>query len=164
MTSRLTSTNESQPRVRTSHSRLLALQKRAAGFTLIEVCVAMAIGVLILGIAVISMAGMQAETQLKRMASRVETLARQSLQEAVMKQRLIQLDLNAGLGAEGRLQVKRVGDSRFRNPQRGEIWEFSPTGICEPVEVRVTNEAGVIELAFDPLTGCAVRKSIIVKS
>lgn len=160
----LASTNENQPRVSSSYTRPIGFQKGLPGFTLIEVCVAMAIGVLILGIAVISMAGMQAETQLKRMASRVETLARQSLQEAVMKQRLIQLDLNAGLAAEGRVQVKRVGESAFRNPKRGEIWEFSPTGICEPVEVRVTNEAGVIELGFDPLTGCAVRKSVIVKS
>lgn len=144
--------------------RPFVIRHSSFGFTLIEVCVAMAIGVLILGVATMSMSGMQAESQLKKMAARVETLARQSLLQAVMDQRTVQVDLNGGLGAEGRLQVKRIGDKNFRYPQRGEVWEFSPTGVCEPVEVRVSNEVGVIELGFDPLTGCAVRKSVIVKS
>lgn len=138
--------------------------KPRQGFTLIEVCVAMAIGLLILGVATMSMAGMQSEAELKKMASRVETMARDSLLRAVMQQRSVQLDLNGGLAAEGRLQVKRFGDTAFRNPQRGEVWEFSPTGVCEPVEVRVSNDVGVIELGFDPLTGCVVNRSVIVKS
>lgn len=136
----------------------------SSGFTLIEVCVAMAIGLIILGVAVMGMSGVQSEAQLKKMAARVETTARESLLKAVMNQRAVQVDLNGGLAAEGKLQVKRYGDSVFRNPQRGEVWEFSPTGVCEPVEVRVSNDVGVIELGFDPLTGCAVRKSVIVKS
>lgn len=134
------------------------------GFTLIEVCVAMAIGVLILGVATLNMAGLQAETQLKKMASRVETRARQSLLDAVMQQRVIALDFQGGLEAEGGIQVKRAGEKSFRKPRRGEVWEFSPSGICEPVEVRVFNEAGEIELAFDPLTGCTSRKEVRVKS
>jgi hypothetical protein len=32
------------------------------------------------------------------------------------------------------------------------------------VSVRVSNEAGEIELEFDPLTGVAVRKEVRVKS
>ncbi|TDU64062.1 prepilin-type N-terminal cleavage/methylation domain-containing protein [Prosthecobacter fusiformis] len=134
----------------------------AVGFTLIEVCVAMAIGVLILGVATMSMAGVQGEARLKKMAAQVESLARVSLLKAVMDQRLVRVDLNGGLPADGRVQVRRVGEKSFRNPQRGEVWEFSPTGVCEPVEVRVSNEAGEIELGFDPLTGCAVRKEVRV--
>lgn len=137
---------------------------RRSGFTLVEVCVAMAIAVLILGVATFSMAGLQGEVKLKRMAAQVESLARDSLLQAVMQQRAVTLDLNGGLGAEGRLQVRRAGDKSFRQPLRGELWEFSPTGICEPVEVRVSNEAGEIELGFDPLTGCASRKEVRVKS
>jgi prepilin-type N-terminal cleavage/methylation domain-containing protein len=137
---------------------------RRSGFTLVEVCVAMAIAVLILGVATFSMAGLQGEVKLKRMAAQVESLARDSLLQAVMQQRAVTLDLNGGLGTEGRLQVRRAGDKSFRQPLRGELWEFSPTGICEPVEVRVSNEAGEIELGFDPLTGCASRKEVRVKS
>lgn len=138
--------------------------RHSSGFTLIEVCVAMAIGLLILGVAVMGMSGVQSEAKLKKMAARVETQARESLLKAVMDQRPVQVDLNGGLGAEGKLQVKRLGERVFRNPQRGEVWEFSPTGVCEPVEVRVSNDVGVIELGFDPLTGCVVRKSVIVNS
>lgn len=137
---------------------------RQAGFTLVEVCVAMAIAVLILGVATFSMAGLQGEVKLKRMASQVESLARESLLQAVMNQRVVTLDLQGGLGTEGRLQVRRVGDKTFRQPVRGEVWEFSPTGICEPLDVRVSNEVGEIELGFDPLTGCAMRKEVRVKS
>lgn len=140
------------------------IQGQRGAFTLIEVCVAMAIGLLILGIATINMAGLQSETQLKKMAARVETLARESLLSAVISQRSVQLSLDGDLAAEGTLQVRRFGDRTFRNPARGEVWEFSPTGVCEPVEVRVSNSVGVIELGFDPLTGCTVRKSVIVKS
>jgi hypothetical protein len=61
------------------------------------------------------------------------------------------------------LQVRRVGENTFRAPKRGETWEFSPTGICEPIEVRMSGPAGVIELAFDPLTACAKHKSIQIR-
>ncbi|MCW0219850.1 MAG: prepilin-type N-terminal cleavage/methylation domain-containing protein [Prosthecobacter sp.] len=141
------------------------LRARSFGFTLVEVCVAMAIGLLILGVAVMGMSGVRSEAVLKKMAARIETEARESLLQAVMEQRTVQVNLNDSLGdSHGRLQVKRYGDAKFRNPTRGEVWEFSPTGVCEPVEVRVSNEVGVIELGFDPLTGCAVRKSVIVNS
>ena len=137
---------------------------RHLGFTLIEVCVAMAIGVLILGVATLSMAGVQGEARLKKMAAQVESRARGSLLEVVMEQRAVRVDLAGGLGVEGRVQVRRVGERAFRNPQKGEVWDFSPTGVCEPVSVRVSNEAGEIELEFDPLTGVAVRKEVRVKS
>ncbi len=136
-----------------------------SGFTLIEVCVAMAIAVVILGVATMALSGLQQEGALKRAAARIETQARQALLDAVTGQRSIEIALNAGaLGGEGRLQVRRYGETTFRDPKPGESWEFSSTGICEPIEVRLSSEAGVIELGFDPLTGCAKRKSVIVKA
>jgi len=122
----------------------------------------MALGVLIIGVAVIGISGLHDEARLKRAASRIETTARESLLSAITQQRVIEVDLAGGLGGEGRVQVRRTGDKTFRDPQRGEVWEFSPTGVCEPIEVRVMNPGGVIELGFDPLTGCARRKSVIV--
>lgn len=136
---------------------------RHSAFTLVEICIAMALSMLLLGIATFAISGLQDEARLKRTASQMETTARQSLQQAVMDQRLIEVVLEAGsFGGDGRLQVKRLGEKTFRNPSRGEVWEFSPTGVCEPLEVRLSNSCGVIELGFDPLTGCAVRKSVIV--
>jgi len=138
--------------------------RQNAGFTLVEICIAMGLCMLLLGIATLSVTGMQDQARLKRSAADIESTARHTLQEAVMKQRLIELALDGGLGGQegGRVQIKRLGDKAFRNAKRGEVWEFSPTGICEPLEVRVTSPSGTIELGFDPLTACAVRRSIIV--
>ncbi|MCA1964186.1 MAG: type II secretion system GspH family protein [Prosthecobacter sp.] len=139
--------------------------KAACGFTLIEVCIAMGLCMMILGIGALSITGMQDQARLKKAAAEIERTARQTLQESISTRQLITLALDGTLGQEaGRVQIKRVGDKDFRNARRGEVWEFSPTGICEPIEVRITSPAGVIELAFDPLTACAVRKNVSVKS
>jgi hypothetical protein len=125
----------------------------------------MGLCMLLLGIATLSFTGLQDEARLKRAASDLESTARQTLQKAVMEQRLIALSLDGSLGGDGgQLQVKRVGEKVFRKADKGEIWEFSPTGICEPIEVRITHSGGIIEMAFDPLTACAVRKNVIVNS
>ena len=125
----------------------------------------MGLCMLLLGIATLSFTGLQDEARLKRTASEIEGTARHSLQQAVMEQRLITLALDGSLGGDGgQVQVKRVGEKVFRKADKGEIWEFSPSGICEPIEVRITHSGGIIELAFDPLTACAVRKSVIVNS
>lgn len=138
-------------------------------FTLLEVCIAMGIGALMIGIAVMGVSGVQEEHRLRKTASAIETQVRQSLLEAIASQRPVRLALGAGaenatpLSAGGRLSIRRYGENRFRDPQRGEVWEFSPTGICEPIDLRVLAPGGSIELAFDPLTGCARDRSILVK-
>ena len=125
----------------------------------------MGLCMLLLGIATLSFTGLQDEARLKRAASDMESMARQTLQKAVMEQRLIALSLDGSLGGDGgQVQVKRVGEKVFRKADKGELWEFSPTGICEPIEVRITHSEGIIEMAFDPLTACAVRKNVIVNS
>ncbi|MBB5033247.1 pilus assembly FimT family protein [Prosthecobacter vanneervenii] len=138
-----------------------------AGFTLLEIIVAMALTLLIIGIAAVSISGVRAEDQLRRAAAVIETTARQNLMQALNSQQTVRMDLTSGAfgaGDEfgGMLLVRRYGESAFRKPRRGEAWEFSPTGICEPIEVRISGPAGQIEIGFDPLTACARRKSIQV--
>jgi type II secretory pathway pseudopilin PulG len=141
---------------------------RAAGFTLLEIIVAMSLLILVIGIAVMSISGVHDEDRLRRAAAVIETSARQYLLQALKTQQTVRIELSAGAFSVdqefgGMLQVRRVGENVFRAPKRGEGWEFSPTGICEPIEVRLSGSAGVIEIAFDPLTACAKRKSIQVK-
>lgn len=131
-------------------------------FTLLEVCLALTLATLVFGVAVLGISGLQAEAALKRSASQVETTARESLLRAVTSQRTIVLGLPGGLGIEGQMLIKRYGEKEFRAPKRGEVWEFNPTGICEPLEVRLSSPAGIIELCFDPLTACAIKKNVIV--
>lgn len=135
-----------------------------AAFTLLEVCLAMAVAVLLVGVATLNISGLRQEVGLKRAASRVEALARQSLLRAVTDQKrvIVPLDASALEAAATALWVRRAGEKEFRKPRTGEIWEFSPTGVLEPVEVRLACPEGMIELAFDPLTGCARRRSVVV--
>jgi type II secretory pathway pseudopilin PulG len=130
----------------------------SAGFTLVEVIVAMSIAMLLVGVASLSITAVSDENELRRAAASIEMTARDSLLQAVSDYRPVQLEL-ASFGA---VQVRRYGEKNFRAPASGETWEFSPTGVCEPVELRITSEAGTIELGFDPLTGCARKRNIIV--
>lgn len=132
-------------------------------FTLLEVIVAMSIGLIVLGVSVLSISGVQDENRLRRQATDIEETVREALFEAVSTQRPVRLALDGGLGGDGAVLVRRFGERKFREARRGEFWEFSPTGICEPIEVRVESSLGEIELAFDPLTGMAKRRGIIVK-
>lgn len=141
---------------------------RATGFTLIELVLAMTITILVIGVAVLSVSGVRAEDRLRRAAAIIETSARQNMLQALNSQQTVRMQLTSGAfgtGEEfnGMLQVRRVGESAFRKLKTGEAWEFSPTGICEPIEVRISGEAGQIEIGFDPLTACARRKSIQVR-
>jgi type II secretory pathway pseudopilin PulG len=141
---------------------------RHSAFTLIELCMAMAITILVIGVAVLSISGVRDEDKLRRAAAIIETTARQNLLQALNSQQTVRMELTSGTFGtseefSGMLQVRRVGENVFRAPKRGESWEFSPTGICEPIEVRLSGEAGQIEIGFDPLTACAKRKSIQVK-
>lgn len=141
---------------------------RRAAFTLIELIMAMTITILVIGVAVLSISGVRDEDKLRRAAAVIETTARQNLLQALNTQQTVRMDLSVGAfgaGDEfgGMLQVRRYGEAAFRKPKRGEAWEFSPSGICEPIEVRISGPAGQIEIGFDPLTACAKRKSIQVK-
>lgn len=133
------------------------------GFTLLEVIIAMSIGLVVIGVAVMGVSSVRDDQTLRRIASEVETSVRDALFEAVATQRPIRLALDGGIAGEGVVLVRRYGEKKFRPAERGEYWEFSPTGICEPIAVQVHHSLGQIELEFDPLTGMARRRGIIVK-
>jgi len=150
------------------HATSLAPRGLRHGFTLVEMLVALGITMLILGISIISIAGVQKEDQLRRAVSMIETTARENLLQAVSTQQLVTMSLTAGfMGSAqdfgGKLEIRRVGERAFRAPKRGENWEFRPTGICEPIELRLTGPGGTVELAFDALTACAKRKTLDFK-
>lgn len=129
-----------------------------AGFTLVEVIVALSIAMLLIGVSALSITAVNDEGKLRREATQIEMTVRDSLMKAVSGYNAVQLDF----GSFGAVQVRRYGEKAFRAPKPGESWEFSPTGVCEPVEIRVTREEGSIELGFDPLTGCARKRNIVV--
>lgn len=156
-----TTSQASQP----SGALLLAPCSLSKAFTLVEICIAMTIGMLILGVAVLGITGVQEEQKLRESAAMIESTARDSLLKAIAEHRPVQLSLAGGItGAEGSVEIKRYGEREYRKPDRAEVWEFSPTGVCEPLHLRITSATGTIELGFDPLTGCARSKNIIVSN
>ncbi|HUF62806.1 MAG TPA: type II secretion system protein [Verrucomicrobiales bacterium] len=51
------------------------------------------------------------------------------------------------------LQVRRWGEMNWRLPgELGDRWVFEPSGICEPISVRLNHETSYVELTFNPLT------------
>lgn len=151
--------------MKTFRIRRPTLAASRSGFSLIEVCIAMTIGILILGVAALSISGVREEQKLRESAAVIESTARDSLLKAIAEHRPVQLSFGAGIGgADGSIEVRRYGEHKYRKPGADETWEFSPTGICEPVEIRVTSSTGVIEMGFDPLTGCARKKNISVNN
>jgi len=134
-------------------------------FTLIEMLVVLSIITLLFGVSIISISGVKEEDRLRRAVAMVEKSARENLLMAVRDQRLVRMSLEAGSFGPasdfgGKLEIRRVGERVFRAPKRGEVWEFNPTGICEPIEVRLSGSGGTVELAFDALTACAKRKTL----
>lgn len=158
-------------------SQQARLRAQPAGFTLLEVIVALSIALLLIGISTLSINGIQDEHKLRKISALIENTARGSLMRAVADSRRVFVELGPNsivapttqatdipedYAFEGNLEVRRYGEKAFRRPGHGEIWEFSPTGVCEPLELRVSNATGTIELAFDPLTGMARKRSIVV--
>lgn len=150
---------------------------RRAGFTLLEVIVALSIALLLIGVSTLSISGIQDEHKLRKISSLIENTARGSLMRAVSDSRRVFVELGPNsivapttqatdipedYAFEGNLEIRRYGEKAFRRPDHGEVWEFSPTGVCEPLELRVSNAIGTVELAFDPLTGMARKRSIVV--
>ena len=65
------------------------------------------------------------------------------------------------LGDNLRLQVMRWGEKFFRKPE-GDLWIFEPSGICEPIAIRLVHEDGSIEMQFNPLTAKVQDQSLLI--
>ena len=59
------------------------------------------------------------------------------------------------------LEIRRWGERNFRAPER-DLWVFEPSGICEPLSVRLVNSYGVVEMEFNPLTAKVSDETLIL--
>ncbi len=59
------------------------------------------------------------------------------------------------------IQMRRWIEADFTEP-KGQEWVFSPSGICEPVTIRFSNEKGYIEMDFNPLTAKVQDERMII--
>jgi type II secretory pathway pseudopilin PulG len=59
------------------------------------------------------------------------------------------------------LEVRRWGEKYFRKPE-GDAWVFEPSGICEPIGIKLIHEKGFIEMEFNPLTAKIQDQSLVI--
>ena len=142
--------------------------QNSRGFSLLEIIVALSVAMLILGAASLTIGSVNQEHQLRRFAGGIETAARAAHLDAVTNQqtRVLMLDGKSirDLKSGKELEVPKLElsiDSKWKTP-RDIAWKFSPSGICEPISLRITSENGTLEMTFDPLTGEAADERVTI--
>jgi len=56
-----------------------------------------------------------------------------------------------------KMEIQRLNSRDWLKPDR-EIWEFTASGLCEPIAVRFTKGESYVVLRFNPLTGLAEQR------
>jgi len=145
---------------------------RRAAFTLLEICLVLMIGMIILLLAVPSIVGLLADQRLHASYSRFEKFAGDARLESLRDQKPILLIWDQHGIAMCKTERDKHGDpivlDRLEVPEN-EIfdlnrpaafmekppaeWVFWPNGTCEPVIVSYKGPAGQWQASFDALTG-----------
>jgi len=137
------------------------LRQGGGGFTLLEIIIALSLVAILVTASLPYLldsfayaAGDRASDALATKAQETRTLAMQSGQ----RQRLFLtssgikgLELPTGWS----LQIRGLNDAKFHAPEKGRTWEFTSSGVCEPLILRLTEEGHdgrSIETTFDALT------------
>jgi len=144
-----------------------------AAFTLLEICLTLVIGVVLILLAVPSVRGLFAEQRLRESFTRFEQMADAARLRSLRDQKPCllswQRDGIALLSSErdkhgDPLVIDRLGfskDEDFQLERPAALvekdkpvaeWIFWPNGICEPVVVSYKGPAGRWQVRFDPLT------------
>ena len=145
----------------------------SAGFTLLEISLAVVIGLMMLSLALPSMRGLFAEQRLRERMEQFEEFVRRAADLARTSKMEVRLRWEAGgvrivpeqdLQEEGAVrpegwdfftldkeEVLELARTAARDPMALAEWSFWPEGICEPVELAYTGPGGSWELRFGAL-------------
>ncbi len=147
------------------------------GFTLLELCVVLAIAVLLMGLAVPSLTGQMARRRLQESFDHLNVLVSQAREHAMKESkpyllawdnhgavRLYPADFNnearRKLGATAELLPAAASGEKYAlfrpsalTAQPSAEWTFWPSGTCEPVIVKYEGSSGVWEAGYNPLSG-----------
>jgi prepilin-type N-terminal cleavage/methylation domain-containing protein len=154
------------------------LRYRRAGFTLIELMLAVAIAIIILMIAIPSMSGMSSERRLRETFERFDALTRKAQLRAVAEQRSWVLVWQPGVvmlqpdeptpeermdGGASSTETLTFGENEsitlerlaaLLPPQQTPAdWIFWRSGTCEPAIVTYQGPEGSWRAQYNPLTG-----------
>jgi competence protein ComGC len=156
-------------------SRKLPAMRQCAGFTLLEVCLAVLIAVLIVTMAVPSVGGLLADRRVRKSFDVMDDLVREAQQRSVDERRafvlewekdrvvLRPLEPESAEEERGLKEIATVENDSYalelpaalvKEPEAA--WTFWPTGTCEPAIIYHEGEAGKWLARYDPLTVRAV--------
>ena len=142
--------------------------RRAGGYTLLEIAMVVAIIVLIIGAAVPLTSGFTREQRLRDVVRELLIYAKTARTDAMTTGRAAEV-----VFAKNGFALRRPGESEagetFKMPRGmryvlkpfgadkavrpdGQRWIFQPTGLCEPVTVRIEEDDAWMEVTFDALT------------
>ncbi len=158
------------------------------GFTLLELCITMLVMALMMGMAVYSYQGLNAEGDIRRPASELESMAKEAVRRASLyeapqfihfektgffmkykqdadlsrsEQESAAWQRRVTVPEEMKIFLKRWGSKRWMLAT-GEKWAISPGGLCEPLQVRLELGKSFLEMDFDPLSGGVREESMRV--
>lgn len=127
------------------------MQRRAAGFTLLEMIVVLVIAALIIGIGAAAVAQLTEEHELRKVANDAEGMLMRAVTRTLATTQPQSVSLEE-LGRQANLTVRRMGAEEFA-PAAGQRLLLRPGGLCEPLTLRWQKDAVWISATLDPLTG-----------
>ena len=142
--------------------------RRTGGYTLLEIALVVTIIVLLVGAVVPLSSGFVREQRLRESVRGLLVLAKTARTEAMTTGRAAEVIFGKGgfalqrageeepsesvrLPRGTRYQLLPFGADKPLRPD-GQRWIFQPTGLCEPLTVRIKEDEAWIEVRFDPLT------------
>ena len=156
------------------------------GFTLLELCIVMALAVLLMAVAIPSLSGQLARKRLQDSFDRFDSLVGEARRHSVTEGKPYVLVWRKGgvfiypgdLSDEDRRKGGPTASVDFSRAADGECsivrgasltakpapeWTFWPTGNCEPVLVRYEGPAGTWEAAYSGLSGQGTFNSFLAR-
>jgi prepilin-type N-terminal cleavage/methylation domain-containing protein len=127
------------------------MQRRAAGFTLLEMIVVLVIAGLVIGIGASAVAQLTEEHELRKVAHDAEGVIMQAVTRTLATTQPQGVNLEA-LAQGAKLMVRRAGTEEFISAE-GQRMFLRPGGLCEPLTLRWQQDTAWISATLDPLTG-----------
>ena len=156
------------------------------GFTLLELMIVLVIMAIFLSVAALSFQGLSEEEILTRPADELQRVAREAVRRAsIFEQPEVIVFDKRGFGIQYRgeadaagqgggnwvrhtelpndmkMFLKHWGQTEWQ-PAAGQLWMVQPSGLCEPITVRIDRGQSFVEMQFNPLTGGVAQKRLVV--
>ena len=151
----------------------------AAGFTLLEMIIVLALMIILAGMAALSFTSLEEGKGVEMYGNKLARMAKRASRDAVIQGRPIVIGFEkkgfgfvneTAPGSEGYCSLPKdakVGVQRWNGGRKwaeadGTTWTFFPSGICDAKRFRFEASDGAMEMGFNPLTGSVVDQAVFL--